>query len=30
VRTGSPDEHSLAQGTSSWSNYKSTNPEARS
>ena len=30
VRSGSPDEHSLAQGTSSWSNYKTPTGEAGS
>jgi hypothetical protein len=30
VRSGSPDEHSLAQGTSSWSNYKTPSTEAGS
>jgi transposase len=30
VRSGSPDEHSLAQGTSSWSNYKTPSAEAGS
>ena len=30
VRSGSPDEHSLAQGTSSWSNYKTPTAEAGS
>jgi hypothetical protein len=30
VRSGSPDEHSLAQGTSSWSNYKTPSGEAGS
>jgi hypothetical protein len=30
VRSGSPDEHTLAQGTSSWSNYTSTPGEAGS
>lgn len=30
VRSGSPEEHSLAQGTSSWSNYKTPSAEAGS
>ena len=30
MRSGSPDEHSLAQGTSSWSNYKTPATEAGS
>jgi transposase len=30
VRSGSPEEHSLAQGTSSWSNYKTPSGEGQS